>query len=90
MPCKLLLNFLNKASSKSNDKTSYEIWNGKKPNLSYLKIWGYDVYMKHIVSEKLGAKLDKYKFMIYSKELIGYHFYYLVEQKMFVSKHATF
>jgi hypothetical protein len=54
--------------------------NGKRSNLSYLKIWGCDVYVKHNVSEKLKAKSDKYKFMGYSKETVGYHSYNLVEQ----------
>ena len=29
---------LNRASSKSVETTPYEIWNGKKPNISFLKI----------------------------------------------------
>jgi hypothetical protein len=35
--------------------------------------------MKCIVSEKLKAKLDKYKFVGYPKEIIGYYLYHLVE-----------
>ena len=43
---------LNKVPSKSVDKTPYEIWNGKRPNLSYFKIWqGCNAYVKQIVSE---------------------------------------
>ena len=30
---------LNRAPSKSVETTPYEIWNGKKPKLSFLKIW---------------------------------------------------
>jgi hypothetical protein len=37
---------LNRAPSKSVEMTSYELLNGKKPNLSFLKIWGCDVYVK--------------------------------------------
>jgi hypothetical protein len=33
--------------------------------------------MKHIVFENLGVKSDKYKFMGYSKETVGYR---IVEQ----------
>jgi len=82
--------FLNRVLSKSIDKILYKIWNGKRPNLSYLKSWGYDAYMKHIVSEKLGVKSDNYKFVGYPKELVGYYFYDLIEQKVFVSKYVTF
>ncbi|GJY74973.1 hypothetical protein Tco_0479404 [Tanacetum coccineum] len=32
---------LNMVPTKKEDKTPYEIWNGKAPNLSYLKVWCY-------------------------------------------------
>jgi len=44
---------LNKIPLKSINKTPYEICNGKKANISYLKIWRCNVYVKHIVSKKL-------------------------------------
>ena len=44
---------LNKIPLKSINKTPYEIYNGKKANISYLKIWRCNVYVKHIVSKKL-------------------------------------
>jgi hypothetical protein len=71
-------------------KTSYKIWNGKIPNFSYLNIWGYDAYVKRILFEKLGSKSDKYKFVGYIKETIGYYFYHPIEQKLFFSKHVAF
>ena len=37
---------LNRAPSKSVETTPYEIWFGKKPNLSFLKIWGCEAYVK--------------------------------------------
>ena len=46
--------------------------------------------MKHIESDKLEAKSDKCLFVGYPKETRGYYFYNLSEQKVFVSKHATF
>ena len=36
---------LKRAPSKSVETTPYELWFGKKPNLSFLKIWGCDAYM---------------------------------------------
>ena len=33
---------LNTASSKSVKTTAYELWFGKKPKLSFLKVWGCD------------------------------------------------
>jgi len=40
-----------------------------------------DVYVTRIIFEKMGAKLNKYKFMEYPKETIGYYLYHPVEKK---------
>ena len=37
---------LNRALSKSVETTPYELWFGKKPKLSFLKVWGCDAYVK--------------------------------------------
>ena len=37
---------LNRAPSKSVETTLYELWFGKKPKLSFLKVWGCDAYVK--------------------------------------------
>jgi nucleoside diphosphate kinase len=46
--------------------------------------------MKRNVFEKLGVKLNKYKFMEYPKESTRYYFYHPVDKKEFVSKHVIF
>jgi len=35
---------LNRVPSKSVEKISYELWKGKRPNLSFLKVWDCDAY----------------------------------------------
>ena len=47
-------------------------------------------YVKRIVSDKLDAKFEKYLFIGYPKETIGYQFYKILEQRLFVSKHVVF
>ena len=37
---------LNRAPTKSVEMTPYERWFGKKPKLSFLKVWGCDAYVK--------------------------------------------
>ncbi|GJR68997.1 retrotransposon protein, putative, ty1-copia subclass [Tanacetum coccineum] len=37
---------LNMVPTKKVDKTPYELWFGKVPNLSYLKVWGFEVLVK--------------------------------------------
>ena len=46
--------------------------------------------MKRIESDKLGAKSDKCLFVGYCKETKGYYFYNSMEQKVFLSRSATF
>ena len=37
---------LNRVPSKAVEKTPYEMWTGKRPSLSFLKIWGCEAYVK--------------------------------------------
>ena len=39
---------LNRAPSKSVEITPYELWFGKKPKLSFLKVWGCDACVKKV------------------------------------------
>src|SRR3954447_17225674 len=47
---------LNRAPSKSVETTPHELWFGKKPKLSFLKVWGCDAYVKKLQLEKLEPK----------------------------------
>ena len=62
---------LNRAPSKSVETTPYELWFGKKPKLSFLKVWGCDVYVKKLQPDKLEPKLEKCVFIGYPKETVG-------------------
>ena len=62
---------LNRAPSKSVEKTPYELWFGKKPKLSFLKVWGCDAYVKRLQTEKLESKADKCVFIGYQKRRLG-------------------
>ena len=66
---------LNWAPSKSVETTLYELWFGKKPKLSFLKVWGCNAYVKKLQPEKLEPKPEKCVFIGYPKETIGYTFY---------------
>jgi hypothetical protein len=47
---------LNRVPTKSIEKTPYEIWTRKHPTLSFLKVWGCEAYIKHLMSDKLTPK----------------------------------
>jgi len=81
---------LNRAPSKSVETTPYELWFGKKPKLSFLKVWGCDAYVKKLQPEKLEPKAEKCVFIGYPKETVGYTFYLRSEGKVFVAKNGTF
>src|SRR4051812_14418519 len=81
---------LNRASSKCVETTPYELWNGSKPNISFLKIWGCDAYVKRLQSNKLDPKADKCYFVGYAKYTVGYSFYHPFDGKGFIAKGETF
>jgi hypothetical protein len=66
---------LNRVPSKSIEKIPHEIWFGKTPCVLFLKMWGYETYVKNLITNMLGLKLDKYYFMGYPKEIRDYFFY---------------
>ena len=81
---------LNRVPTKSAPKSPYEMWWGKKPNISFMKIWGCDAYVKRLVSDKLEPKSEKCVFVGYPKETKGYYFYNRNENKVFVAQYGTF
>jgi len=81
---------LNRCPTKSVEKTSYQIWTGKVPNMSFLKIWGCEAFVRKLIPEKLGPKADKCFFVGYPKETKGYQFYNQTENKLFVARNGVF
>ncbi|KAK8610746.1 hypothetical protein V6N13_081902 [Hibiscus sabdariffa] len=79
---------LNRVPSKSVQKTPHEMWTGKSPNMSFMKIWGCKAYVKHQMSTKLEPKSEKCTFVGYPKETKGYYFYN--ENKVFVARTGVF
>jgi hypothetical protein len=81
---------LNHVPSKFVEKIPYSIWTGKHPSLSFLKIWGYNAYVKHLTPTKLEPRSDKCIFVGYSRETKGYYFYNCQENKVLVARNAVF
>jgi hypothetical protein len=70
--------------------TPYELWHGKKPNLSHLKVWGCEAYVKCLQPSNIDPRSDKCNFLGYPKETVGYFFYQPSECKVFVTKNGVF
>ncbi|GJT50671.1 retrotransposon protein, putative, ty1-copia subclass [Tanacetum coccineum] len=81
---------LNMVPTKKVDKTPYELWHGKVPNLSYLKVWGCEAHVKRHTPDKLQQRSVKCIFVGYPKETMGYYFYYPPENKIVVERYADF
>ena len=81
---------LNRAPSKSIEMTPYELWFGKKPKLSFLKVWGCNAYVKKIQPDKIERKSEKCVFIGYPKETVGYTFNHRSEGKIFIAKNGSF
>ena len=52
-PLETVAFMLNRAPYKSVEMTSYELWFGNKPKLSFLKVWDCDAYVKNLQPDKL-------------------------------------
>ncbi|GJT28499.1 retrotransposon protein, putative, ty1-copia subclass [Tanacetum coccineum] len=76
---------LNMVPTKKVDKTPYELWYGKVPNLSYLKVWGCEALVKRDTPDKLQQRSVKCIFIGYPKETMGYYFYFPPENKIVVA-----
>ncbi|GJT28859.1 retrotransposon protein, putative, ty1-copia subclass [Tanacetum coccineum] len=84
---------LNMVPTKKVDKTPYEVWHGQAPKLSYLKVWGCEALVKRDTltkPHKLEPRALKCIFVGYPKETMGYFFYYLPENKVFVARNVEF
>ncbi|GKB16447.1 retrotransposon protein, putative, ty1-copia subclass [Tanacetum coccineum] len=81
---------LNMVLTKKVNKTPYELWYIKVPNLSYLKVWGYEALVKRDMPDKLQQRYIKCIFVGYPKEMMGYYIYFPPENKIFVARYAGF
>ncbi|KAK8560307.1 hypothetical protein V6N12_013106 [Hibiscus sabdariffa] len=81
---------LNRVPSKSVQKTPYEIWTGKRPSMSFMRIWGCQAYVKYHMSIKLEPRSHKCIFVGYPKETKGYYFFNPKKNKVFVARTGVF
>nr|GEX44415.1 retrotransposon protein, putative, Ty1-copia subclass [Tanacetum cinerariifolium] len=87
---KSVVRILNMVPTNKVDKTPYEIWHGKAHNLSYLKVWGCEAYVKRDSADKLHQISVKCIFIGYPKETMGYYFYFPPENKVIVARYGNF
>ncbi|KAJ9557236.1 hypothetical protein OSB04_011850 [Centaurea solstitialis] len=71
-------------------KTPSEIWSGEVPSLAYLKVWGYEAYVRREAQDKLEPRSERCYFVGYPTNSFGYLFYKPSENKVFVARRAWF
>ena len=81
---------LNLIPSKMVSKTPTELWNGRKPSLNHIRIWGAPVHVLRKEPHKLGSRTEVCLFIGYPKGTRGGIFYSSSEKKVIVSTNAKF
>ncbi|GKA86550.1 retrotransposon protein, putative, ty1-copia subclass [Tanacetum coccineum] len=69
---------LNMVPTKKVERTLYEIWNEKAPNLSYLRVWGCEALVKRDAPDKLDPRSIKSARIPQARDRYG--FYVVVEE----------
>jgi hypothetical protein len=90
---KTAAHILNRVPSKSVPKTPFELWNGRKSSLNYLKVWGCPAEAKLFdpQQKKLDSKTISCHFIGYPNKSKGYKFYCPGRHTKFVeTRHAVF
>jgi hypothetical protein len=79
-------------SSTLDDKNPHEVWTGKKPSLTHLKVFGCEAYV-HVPKEnkiKLDKKAENCIFIGYKYGLKGYNIWNLETKKVVYSQDVVF
>ena len=74
------------------DKTTQEVWTGKKPSIKHLKVFGCDAYV-HVPKEKrskLDNKVEKCIFIGYKAGMKGYKLWNPITKKIVYSQDVVF
>jgi len=74
------------------DKNPQEVWNGKKPSLSHIRVFGCDAYV-HVPKEKrtkLDSKFEKCLFIGYKDGLEGYKLWNPITRKVVYNRDVVF
>jgi hypothetical protein len=72
--------------------TPYELWHGRKPDVSHLQVWGCTAYV-HIQKDKrpgLGSHMEKCVFIGYPQGYKGWKFYNPTTKKTVIAERADF
>ncbi|EZA52811.1 Copia protein, partial [Ooceraea biroi] len=79
----------NRSPNKINNETAFELWNGEKPDLKSLKIFGCKAYAKEMGQlKKLNKRSKSYKFIGYAQN--AYRLWDQTKRKIIISRDVIF
>ena len=83
---------LNRVPTKATNKTSYEIWTGRKPSLGHLRVWRCPAEARPYkpVEKKLDEITISCYFIGYAEHLRSYTFYNPTEHNVFEMENTKF
>ena len=81
---------LNLVPTKKVSKTPFEMWNGTKPSLEHIKVWGCEVFVRRETHDKLESRSERCRFIGYPHGAFGYIMYHPIEDKVFVTRRGVF
>ena len=78
--------------SKKIKVSPYELWNGRKPNLDYIKVWGCLAFYRvvDLKSTKLGPRAMKSVFVGYAENSKAYRLFDLNSNTVVESRDVKF
>ena len=74
-------------------KTPIEVFNGEKPDVSYLRVFGSHTYVfipPEQQQDKLSPKAKEMVFTGYKPNIKGYYFWLTTQHRVFISTHVLF
>ena len=80
----------NRLPSKSVSSTPYQLWYSRKPSFNHIKPWGCSAFVRKQDPSKLETRAIVCKFVGYPRNTKGYTFYQPDEQRIVISRNATF
>lgn len=78
--------------SKNPRQTPFEIWHGKKPDLSHIRVFGSIAHMHipHQMRRKLDAKAKRMLLVGYDNDSVNYRLFDPDKRSITISRHVTF
>ena len=85
------IHILNRTHTEGRQKTPYQLWTGRKPDVSYFRVFGCEAYVQiNTKLRKLEERARRCVFLGYSTNQKGYDLYDIDGRRIIASRDVTF